>query len=198
MKLTKPGQLRSFAAYPQCWADHGEIAMTDVTARMNAYRECVRHLWNTQFQAEAEPGHDWDLRDGFNKVAAQLFRLLILRPLDRENWDFQPDHWSPREPFPFLRVVVDTTSEILVNRELASGYWDHPLKAVHTDELDLRFLQYFDWWDLGVRDWAYYRVRIVGSATHPAVVGKDALLPVGSNVRVLGEAAQQGDEADKA
>ena len=25
MKLTKPGQLRSFAAYPGCWADHWSV-----------------------------------------------------------------------------------------------------------------------------------------------------------------------------
>jgi hypothetical protein len=31
MKLTKPGQLRSFAAYPQCWADVGYSPGTSVT-----------------------------------------------------------------------------------------------------------------------------------------------------------------------
>ena len=97
--------------------------MNDVTPRMNAYRECIRQLWNTQFQAEAESARDWDLRDGFGELAAQLFRLMVLRSLDRESWEFQPDHWSPQEPFPFLSVVVDPTSEVLVNRETTSGYW---------------------------------------------------------------------------
>jgi hypothetical protein len=33
MKLTKPGQLRAFAAYPQCWADLGEAMPTRPAGR---------------------------------------------------------------------------------------------------------------------------------------------------------------------
>jgi hypothetical protein len=162
--------------------------MEDVTERMNGYRECVRHLWNTHLRANAESSQDWDLRDEFNEVTARLFRMLVLRPLGREEWEFLPDHWAKRQPFPFLHVAVEPTSEILVNRELESGYWDHPLKVVDSRDLELRFLQYFDWWDLGVKDLAFYRVRIVGSTKYASLIGKDALLPVGGNVKVLGEA----------
>jgi hypothetical protein len=171
--------------------------MEDVTPLMNAYRECVPHLWNTHFQVHAEAENDWDLRDGFNEVAARLFRLIVLWPLHREEWEVAVDHWADRAPFPFLHVVVDRTSEIMINRELASGYWDDPLRVVEPEDLELRFLQYFDWWDLGVRDWAFYRVRIVGSAKHPPLIGKDALLRVlGTNVRVLGDPAQPRGDAD--
>ncbi len=173
--------------------------MEDVTDVVNAYRECVRHLWNTHFWKDAEPGQNWDLRDGFDEVAAQLFRLLVLRKLGREEIEVPPDYWAEREPLPFLRVEVDTRAEIMVNRGLATGYWDDPLRVVEKGELDLRFLQFFDWWLLGFREFSFYRVRIVGSGKHPHLVGKDALLPVGASVRVLHErAAQQVDEADKA
>ena len=171
--------------------------MRDVTAAMDAYREAARHLWNVHLRMLAEPTQDWDVRDDFNEIAARLFRLIVLRPLGREGFDFSPDHWDSRGPFPFLHVTVKLTSEIFINRELRSGYWDFPLRAVNSGELELHFIQYFDWWDLGQKDLAFYRVRIVGSKDYPAVVGKDALVPVSSTVAVLGEAAEQADAADE-
>ena len=171
--------------------------MEDVTPLMNEYRECVRHVWNTHVQVLAEAENDWDVRDGFNEVAARLFRLIVLRALCREEWEFAADHWADPKPFPFLHVVVERTCEIMVNREMTSGYWDDPVRVVEPEDLQLRFLQYFDWDDLGVRDWAFYRVRIVGSAKYPPLIGKDALLRVvGTNVRVLGEPAQPRGDAD--
>jgi hypothetical protein len=73
----------------------------------------------------------------------------------------------------------------MVNRETTCGYWDHPLHFIEDGELDLRFLQFFDWWDLGFRDFEHYRVRIVGSERHPSLIGRDALVPVGSAIKVL-------------
>jgi len=173
--------------------------MGDVTPLMDAYRECVRHLWNTYFQREAEANQDWDHRDEFNAIAAQLFRALVLRKLGRESAEVRPDHWAPRKPLPFLQVVVEPRSEIMVNREIDGGYWDHPLTVIDQGDLELHFVQYFDWADLAFRDFAYYRVRIVGSAKYPDVVGKDALIPAGPSVKVLGAgAAERRDEADEA
>jgi hypothetical protein len=161
--------------------------MDDVTALMDGYRECVRHVWNTHFQRDAERDTDWDLRDEFNAVAATLFRALVLRKLGRRESVVQPDQISPRQPLSFLRVEVEPSSSIMVNRVADGGYWDHPLTFVAKGDLDLRFLRYFDWSDLAFRDFAFYRVRVIGSLKHPEVVGKDALLPVGTNVRLVSE-----------
>jgi hypothetical protein len=165
--------------------------MDDVTPLMNAYRDCVRHLWNTYFQRDAESEQDWDLRDEFNAVAAQLFRALILWKVQREETEVQPDEQEPRAPLGFLHVVVEPRSEIMINRQTASGYWDYPMTVVEREDLDLRFLQYFDWDVLGFRDFAYYRVRIVGSTKYPQVVGKDALVPAGRHVNVYCEASAE-------
>ena len=172
--------------------------MEDVTARMNEYREAARHLWNTHLRPLAEPSQDWDVRDAFNSVAATLFRTMVLRPIGREDWEFQPDQWADRKPFPFLHVGVESMSDILINRDLGSGYWDFPIPAVNPGELELHFLQYFDWWDLGHKDLAFYRVRIAGSRSYPAIIGKDALVRVGEGIRVAAEAAEQRDAADEA
>jgi hypothetical protein len=153
--------------------------MEDVTALIDGYRECVRHVWNTRFWKDAEPQQDWDLRDEFNEIAARLFRALVLRKLGRDDRGVKPDHWAPREPLMFLRLEVDPRSEIMVNRVEETGYWDDPLRTVEKGQLDLRFLQFFDWSDLSFRDFAFYRVRIVGAEGHQHLLGRDALLPVG-------------------
>jgi len=159
----------------------------DVTALMDSYRECARHLWNCYFAKDAELRQDWDLRDEFNAIAVGLFRSLVLRKLGREDAEVVPDHIVARRPLLFLRLEPPVGSVIHVNRsaEMTSGYWDDPVNRVDPDALDLRFVQYFDWWQLGFRDFAYYRVRIEGSRSHPDLIGRDALVPVGPGVKVI-------------
>ena len=159
--------------------------MTDVTDLMLTYRECVRHIWNTYFRAEAEPQQDWDLRDKFYDAALILFEALVLRGLDVGDAKLLPDYSGNPPPMIFLRLEVDSSSEILVNRTGSSGYWDDPLTVVEPGDCDLRFIQFFDWWDLGFRDFQFYRVRIVGSARYPHLVGRDALVPVTTTVKVF-------------
>lgn len=158
--------------------------MEDVTALMNKYRECVRHLWNTQFWQPASQDQDWDERDAFEDIATALFREMVLARLGRDDVEVKPEYWSPQEPLPFLHVVTDPESEILVNRGKSGPYWDAPLRHVVKGELELRFIHYFDWGVLEFRDYAFYLTRIVGSEEHPEVVGRDALVPVVSAVKV--------------
>jgi hypothetical protein len=166
--------------------------MEDVTALMNEYRECVRHLWNTNFSEDAtESEPDWDLCDEFNEIAALLFRTLVLRKLGLDDVNVRPAQYSPQEPFPFLRIEVDSGSEIMVNRGEGTGYWDDPFRRVEKGELDLRFIQFFDWQNLGFREFAFYRVRIVSSKKHQHLVGRDALLPVGTTLKVFHESVAE-------
>jgi len=163
--------------------------MTDVTALMQNYRECVRHLWNSYFRTDAEPHQDWDLRDHFYDAALILFRALVLYGFDVDDSQILADYRGDRQPQMFLRLHVEHRSEILVNRTGSSGCWDDPVRTIETDDCDLRFIQYFDWWDLGFRDFAFYRVRIVGSSKYPHLVGRDALVPVTGSVKILCEEA---------
>ena len=168
----------------------------DVTGLMNAYRECVRHLWNAYFAAEARAETDWDAVEDFYAAAGYLFRALVLRKIGRDGSDVDVEECR-REPLSFLHVALDPNGEVLINREQSSGYWDYPLTNVQKGDLKLAFLGFFDWSVADHRDFAYYRVRIVGSSKYPGVIGKDALVPIAPHVRVTYEAAQQGDEADK-
>jgi hypothetical protein len=79
----------------------------------------------------------------------------------------------------------------MVNRGKGTGYWDDPLRSVDKGEIDLRFVQFFDWSELGFREFQFYRGRIVGSEKHPHLVGRDALIPVATGVRVFHEHASE-------
>jgi hypothetical protein len=89
--------------------------------------------------------------------------------------------------------------EVMDNVRTGSGtYWDDPVRCIEAGECDLRFIQFFDWWDLGFRDFAFYKVRIVGSSRYAHLVGRDALLPVTSSVKVFCEpAAEQARAAEE-
>ena len=170
--------------------------MNDVTPQMLSYRECVRHVWNTHFRAEDEARQDWDLRDRFCDAALILFRALVLHGLDVDDSQLLADYRGDRQPLMFLRLEVDSRSTIMVNRTGTSGYWDDPVTAIERGDCDLRFIQFFDWWDLGFRDFAFYRVRIVASPRHPHLVGRDALVPVTSSVKIFCDiAASHGSGA---
>jgi hypothetical protein len=171
--------------------------MTDLTARMHTYRECVRHIWNTQFMGNEQPP-DWDLRDQFCDAALILFQALVFRGLDVDDSELLADYRGDQTPLMFLRLEVAAASTILVNRTGAGTYWDDPVHRIEAGDCELRFIQFFDWSDLDFRDFAFYRARIVGSSRYPHLVGRDALLPVSSGVKVVYErAAQRAASADE-
>jgi hypothetical protein len=157
--------------------------MRDITELINRHRECSRHLWNTYFLPQAEADADWDLRDQFEDVSAKLFSSLVLWPLERETHQFKPAYLLPHHEVPFIRVIPKGTCLAQVNREIESGYWDHPITELKEGDVDMRFIQYFDWENLGHREYEFIRVLIVSSAAHPELDGRHALVkPL--NIRV--------------
>jgi hypothetical protein len=159
----------------------------DVTAAMQSFRECARHIWNAHFHIEAKRRQDWDLHEQFEEAALILFRALVLHGRDVGDPEALANYRGGPAPLMCLRLDVAGTSEILVNRTGTSGYWDDPVTRIEPGDLDLRFIWFFDWSDLDFRDFQYCRVRIVASARHPHLVGRDALLPVTDNVRMFCE-----------
>ena len=63
------------------------------------------------------------------------------------------------------------------NREKnTSPYWDHPIKIIKPGEMDLRFVDYFDFDVLQFREYRYCLVKIVASKINTDLVGRDALI----------------------
>jgi hypothetical protein len=70
----------------------------------------------------------------------------------------------------------------MVNREAVTQgcpYWDHPVNRVNSDEVELRFIDFFDWDQAGFVDFQYYLVRVESSSKYPQIVGHRALVEVG-------------------
>ena len=165
----------------------------DVTDPMYRYREACRLLWNgslRDFDADERIHLDDERYCDFARLRGDLFVALVLRDIGHADATvrFQTMDASV---FPFLRIVATPRTQILVNREAVhhgNPYWDGLPNAV-PDEIDLRFIDYFDWDEVGYRDLAYYEARIVGCAAHPDIVGRNALLPVANGRVVIVDAA---------
>jgi hypothetical protein len=155
--------------------------MTDVTQLFSTYRECVRHLWNTYFQPVAEPSQDWDLRDEFDTIARGIFSSLVLRAIGVFDGELAPGYSAEPSALPGFRVVpaVEHGTPIFINRDLPrSGYWDHPVSRVRPEEVELHLLRFFDFDELGYRDFRYFEVVIHTSTKYPEIVGRAALIEV--------------------
>lgn len=64
----------------------------------------------------------------------------------------------------------------MINREISSGYWDHPVQEVEPSDIDMRFIHYFDWANIGHRDFEFIMVLIIASSAHPELNGRQALV----------------------
>ncbi|HEY1265985.1 MAG TPA: hypothetical protein VGH16_01930 [Candidatus Binatia bacterium] len=151
--------------------------MKDVTLIFNNYRECVRNLWNVYFW-NLQP--DWDPRDKYEDICTTLFDVLVLdQVVNNTKYSKSPAYLSSREPLKIFRIVplLSDQTPIHINRDKKrSPYWDHPTNVVKPDDVDLRFIDYFDFDLLGRREYKYFLVRIVASKTNEDLVGRDALI----------------------
>jgi hypothetical protein len=153
--------------------------MDDVSHLFGNYRECARHLWNVYFRPLAQPTQDWDVRDEFDTIARDIFSSLVLRPLGILDCELSPS--CAPEPLALSRFsavpAVEHGTPIMINRDLPrSGYWDHPISRVRANEVELHLLRFFDFDQLGYRDFRYYEVLIHASSAYPEIVGRPALI----------------------
>jgi hypothetical protein len=158
-----------------------ERIMDDVTPVFRAYREAIRHLWNTSFRPLAEPTGDWDIRDEFDTIGRAIFSSIVLRPLRILDQELSAASAAEPSPLQGFRIVPDSEqgTTISINRDLPrSGYWDYPIQRVGPADVELHLLRFFDFDQLGYRDFEYYEVSIHASGTYPDIVGRVALIDV--------------------
>ncbi|MDP0496936.1 MAG: hypothetical protein Q7Q73_12105 [Verrucomicrobiota bacterium JB024] len=154
---------------------------TDVSQQIMGYRECVRCLWNNSY-AVPHPSYscqEWDKRDRFASIAWLLFYGQVLVPIGREQVSRDPREvaYPYLEPLDFIKVSfrgVDK-AELLVSGLAGNGQWKSV--SVGSSDVDLTYLDFFDWSELESRDFQYVRVRI-SEAANPEIVGKDGLVDV--------------------
>lgn len=152
---------------------------TDITKLMNKYRECARHLWNTYFLEQLSSQYQWDISDEFDQICTMLFSSLVLNQIGGTSCKKSYRYEQFPEPLICLHIVpsAEAGAPIQIAREVKSfTYWDYPIDLVKPLDVDLRFIDFFDFDVLGYKDFEYYRVRIVGSYKYPDIVGRDALI----------------------
>ena len=156
--------------------------MEDVTDLLNSYRECVRHIWNTNFL----PLKDDEATSAILNVEYELFSFLVVyqlgRPTDQESvsgpfpFGDQEDLGFGSDSIPYLRVVplIPPRGVPIVVEE------EHRMYEIklHTDVIDLRFIEYCDWHQAAQRDWQFYRARILKYPHRKGLEGKTILIEV--------------------
>jgi hypothetical protein len=156
------------------------MAMRDITALMNLYRECSRNLWNVYFAKHSDVGGSLDT---FEQIRELLFDSLVVSELSCEG-----DAEGANIPPPVLKVVPRARSLILIKRlsgPREAGYWDQEKDmVVGPDEITLAFIDYFDFSQVPIKDFRYYLCKIVSFPRHTDYEGREALIEV-SNATVF-------------
>ncbi len=145
----------------------------ELDALLNRFRVASRELFNGYFRVD-NPYKDpeaWALEERHGEIEALLFEKMVLEPADLPRIEYGLLH-------PNIQVQLRSDfAPIMFNREINSGYWDHPLKEV-TNDAKLVFVSFFDWDDLDYRDNRYVRVIVKEWAAHPEMANKHALLEI--------------------
>jgi hypothetical protein len=138
---------------------------------MTQFRLASRQLFN-QFYRVSDPYNNdgWTLEERFSQVQEALFRTLVVEP-----GKLPPTRYGDVSSKIFVELRHAESAPIMLNRELDSGYWDHPVKEV-TREARMAFVRFFDWDQLDVRDNRYVRALVQEWPSRPELVGKHALI----------------------
>lgn len=139
---------------------------------LNQFRIASRELFNHYFHLPGANVDDaWRMVERFQEVEELLFQKLVLEPagLPRARYGDPQAEISVS-----LRDQIDS-SNMMLNREVDSGYWDHPLSRIDRSA-QLIFVRFFDWDRLGICDNELVRVKVMGWPGHEELVGKHALV----------------------
>jgi len=154
--------------------------MVDATPTFDAYRECVRHLWNAHFVPVLEHLDKPQASEHFYEVEVSLFRQLVLARYAPKRM------WEEFDGYPFFHLeIVSPRAEVYISAGSGSGRWDQPPRFALPAEFEFEFLWFWDWYDFGVREYSLYHAHVRSSETYPDLVGREVLVPVGSHIRVV-------------
>jgi len=171
--------------------------MRDVTSRFAEFREAARHLWNSSFYRPS--GHRrgdaaWDERDAFSRVATELFAAMVTESLGATSERLPPMWEAAPDALPSFVVQPSSASgaPIMINRASPrTGFWDDPVSQVTPAEATMHFVRFFDWDELGLRDFQFIEARIASFPSQPQVVGRYALIEFGyATIHFIGPGAE--------
>lgn len=155
--------------------------MEDITKEMNTYRECVRNIWNVYFLRQLTPENEFSIKDEFDRISTKIFSALILNRIGRASYKKSTMNQSKLKPLFFLTVVPLSDSEvpIYINRKKGNDereYWDYPIGLIKSGDVDMRFVDFYDYGQYGFRDFEYYLINIKNSSVNSDLQGRNALI----------------------
>jgi hypothetical protein len=115
---------------------------------------------------------DWELYEHFTTIEENLFLALVSKTTGISSVTYgyiQPEILV--KPRPETRYGIP----IMLNREIDSGYWDHPINLATSDCL-FTFVSFFDWDQKSYKDNRYVRVVVKDWPENLSLVGKHALI----------------------
>lgn len=144
------------------------------------YRELVRLLWNIGFWPNPRL-RAWDSVALYKEVAARLFEGMVLLALGYEGRIENADY--PGQVADFFVVAKHAGVRLMVDKNdpAEPGHiFGVPVIRLGSDSgpYELKFLRYFDWDLLGVRDFRYWEVLIQRLNDRPDLVGRHGLVEV--------------------
>jgi hypothetical protein len=147
------------------------VRTVNLDEMMNQFRIASRELFNHYFRIPEPYINDgWVFEKRFADIEALLFEKLVSEPAALSRAGYR----NPQTEI-LVELRAGSFAPISLNRDVDSGYWDYPVKEVAKD-VRLVFISFFDWDQLAYRDNRYVRCRVEDWPTHPAAVGKHALI----------------------
>jgi hypothetical protein len=155
--------------------------LQDITKEVNIYRECIRNLWNVYFLSRLTEENEFDLKDEFEEISTMIFSSLILNRIGCESFKKSKLNQSKLEPLNFITVSPSDDSGIPlnINRDRGSSkreYWDHPVDFIKPDDVDMKFIDFYDFDQYGFRDFEFYLVNIKESSIDTNLKERNALV----------------------
>ena len=150
-------------------------SLRDVTNVFDHFRVSARSIWNTAFLPDPEFREGYYIGQ-FEWIAKILFDTIVLAKLDMD----YPSEDLFHKSIPFFQVIpASPTIPLMIQNPRSptqTGYWDDPVKQVSVGKVEMHFIDFFDWNQVAVLDYRYYRVSIGRFEEHPHLVGREALI----------------------
>jgi len=146
------------------------VSEFNIHSAMARFRLASRELFNNYFRTGEDDDGAWNAQERFSLLEAHLFDALVAMPAGLTCGAYG----KPQTQISLI-LAHGEFAPWMLNRETASGYWDHPQTEFTADAV-LSFVSFFDWDLLDLIDWRYVRVVVTAWPNHPELVGKHALI----------------------
>jgi hypothetical protein len=147
----------------------------ECTDAFRHYREIARTIWNLGFCAKPDL-LQLDCAIAYREVTARLFEAMILIPL---RFDGRVENALCPGEAEHFSVVADTKlTPLMIDQNLPGNgvhIWELP-KPIGSQPYALRFIAFFDWFELEQRDLRLLKVEIERMDERPELVGRHALI----------------------